>query len=781
MARPLLDSPYLYGIHDPGGEHLMAERGTPGWILFTEALGSDPNDQRGADYTRWSNAGFGIIARLNNGYEPGGTIPASSQYGQFARRVANFVRASRGCHIWIIGNEMNFAVERPGVVLDWSSNPPRIINPGEVILPSLYAACYTACRNAIKALPGHSGDQVITGAVAPWNIQTTYRENPTGDWVRYQTDLLAALGPKGCDGISIHAYTHGADPALVHSTAKMDPPFDKRHYHFRTYQDFMNGIPANMRHLPVYLTETDQNDAWQDVNRGWIQRAYGEIDWWNRQPGTQVIRAVILYRWPMIDRWGFERKTALHEDFRQAMVHKYSWEAAMQTKPQTQPAPVQTTTVKKPEFKDISSTLPRDASGFARRTQADIKYVVINHTAVRSEIGADRVAIAQRQRWPGIMSQFYITGDGQIQRTNPDTDAVTRDQSWIYNGIQIYVAGNFDAAVPSDRQLAALAHLCAWLLDLYDLKPDALRGASEFIQTHSPGLQWLQGARWKDKLLALMAAVPGSPVPANADDVKQLQAQLARLQAQIQTLTEQGKQLAADKTALAAQIQTLQSQNAALSAQAKALNEANLTLTARLKESEAEREELQKQVAELQKRIAELTKTPSLKPPAIRDVINTLPRHATNRYETRSLGTITTLAIHHSAASGDIPPQNVARYHVSRDWPGMGYHYYITSDGVIHQCNKLESIAYHSGYANTYSVGICLAGLFMNGATPTEKQYASVAHLIAYLSQQLNIRLENIKGHKELPQTATACPGSDWITGKRWKDQLLEKVKEKLG
>lgn len=688
MARPLLDSPYLYGMHDPGGEHLMAERGTPGWILFTEELGSDPNDQRGADYSRWSNAGFGIIVRLNHGYEPNGTIPASSRYPQFARRVANFVRASRGCHIWIIGNEMNFAVERPGVVLDWSTNPPRVINAGETILPGMYAACYTACRNAIKAVSGHSGDQVITGAVAPWNIQTTYRENPSGDWVRYHTDMLAALGPDGCDGISIHAYTHGADPGLIHATSKMDPPFDKRHYHFRAYQDFMNGIPADMRRLPVYLTETDQNDAWQDVNRGWIQRAYGEIDWWNRQPGTQVIRAVILYRWPMIDRWGIERKTALHEDFRQAMVHKYSWEAAMQTKPQVEPAPVQNTTVQKPDIKDIVNSLPRDAAKFARRTSADIKHVVINHTAVRSDIGADRVAIAQRQRWPGIMSQFFITGDGQIQRTNPDTDAVSRDQAWIYNGIHIYVAGNFDAVVPSDRQLSALAQLCAWLLDLYDLKADALRGASDFIETHSPGLQWLQGARWKEKLLALVAAVPGSPIGSNDTDVKALRAQVAALQAQINTLTEQHAQLTSDKAALAVQIQTIQSQNAAQALQIKSLNETNATLAAQLKAAEADRQALQEKVAALQKEIAELTQTPPLGPPAIRDVINTLPKHATNRYETRSLSTITTLAIHHSAASGDIPPQNVAAYHVRRDWPGMGYHYYITSDGTIYHCNK---------------------------------------------------------------------------------------------
>jgi protein TonB len=37
MARPLNDSPYLYGIHDPGGEQVMAEKGIYGdlYIRFT--------------------------------------------------------------------------------------------------------------------------------------------------------------------------------------------------------------------------------------------------------------------------------------------------------------------------------------------------------------------------------------------------------------------------------------------------------------------------------------------------------------------------------------------------------------------------------------------------------------------------------------------------------------------------------------------------------------------------------------------------------------------------
>ncbi len=44
MPRPLFDSPYIFGIHEPGGEPHMLAAGKPGWILFSEVLGHDPAD-----------------------------------------------------------------------------------------------------------------------------------------------------------------------------------------------------------------------------------------------------------------------------------------------------------------------------------------------------------------------------------------------------------------------------------------------------------------------------------------------------------------------------------------------------------------------------------------------------------------------------------------------------------------------------------------------------------------------------------------------------------------
>ena len=185
MPRPLFDSPYIFGIHDPGGEAIMTTAGKPGWVVFTEGLGSDPSNFSGVDYTAWSQQNLGIMVRLNNGYGYEGTLPLSNQYENFAKRCANFVANSNGCKIWIIGNEPNLPTERPYLSRSRSLNSEpaledanrqlrssedrsqqlqpestrsrsaldtlrAFVEDREVITPSLYARCYQLCRAAIN-------------------------------------------------------------------------------------------------------------------------------------------------------------------------------------------------------------------------------------------------------------------------------------------------------------------------------------------------------------------------------------------------------------------------------------------------------------------------------------------------------------------------------------------------------------------------------------------------------------------------------------------------------
>ena len=262
MPRPLFDSPFIFGIHEPGGERHMLEAGKPGWIVFTEGIGASPGDGGGKDFSPWSNQGLGVLCRLNHGYNPDGTIPASHRYADFARRCANYVAASPGCKIWIIGNEMNHPVERPGAQIDWSrsagltevssrgravpwrfsalegetrSSRMALISPGEIITPQRYVQCYRLCREAIHALPGHQDDQVLVGGVAPWNNLTAYEGNPSGDWVQYFRDILQLLGPQQCDGFTLHAYTHSPSPEEIYTDHFMTFKKEVKSSHFILY------------------------------------------------------------------------------------------------------------------------------------------------------------------------------------------------------------------------------------------------------------------------------------------------------------------------------------------------------------------------------------------------------------------------------------------------------------------------------------------------------------------------------------------------------------------
>ena len=90
-----------------------------------------------------------------------------------------------------------------------------------------------------------------------------------------------------------------------------------------------------MRHLPVYITEADPDQSWLDVNNGWVQAAYADVDWWNHEgrfkreyTGTcgaacNAVHALCLYRWQNYDKWGISGKSQVHEDFRQALEKGY--------------------------------------------------------------------------------------------------------------------------------------------------------------------------------------------------------------------------------------------------------------------------------------------------------------------------------------------------------------------------------------------------------------------------------------------------------------------------
>lgn len=319
--------PYIFGLHDLGGENLMLDAGKPGWVLHTAQAGDQP-----PDFSSFAERGLGVIVRLNHGYGSTGTIPPSSQYDAFAQACANYVRNSQDAHVWLIGNEMNISAERPQLP-DGSF---------EVITPALYAKCFLKCRAAIKSLPGHGDDWVVPGAVGPYNPET-------GEWVQYLVDTLKLLGNQ-LDAIALHTYTHDFIADQISNDQMMDPPYQNRHFNFRAYRDFLNALPAPFQSLPVLITETNPFAGWRDANTGWIQAAYAEINNWNSNPAHQPIQALVLFRWNTLEdhrEWGIQDKNGARQDFRGALQNAYTVRmplphaAPAQPQPAPGPAPSQ--------------------------------------------------------------------------------------------------------------------------------------------------------------------------------------------------------------------------------------------------------------------------------------------------------------------------------------------------------------------------------------------------------------------------------------------------------
>ena len=145
----------------------------------------------------------------------------------------------------------------------------------------------------------------------------------------------------------------------------------------------------------------------------------------------------------------------------------------------------------------------------------------------------------------------------------------------------------------------------------------------------------------------------------------------------------------------------------------------------------------------------------------INNIIDFLPRRGDFRL--RKLDNITTVVFHHSASpAGKFNSYDFATWHTSPTGrlkaPAICYHFDIEPDGTINQVNELYQIAWHSGPANPFSIGIELNGNFEN-EIPTIEQYASCKFLVDYLQKKLKRKLE-LKKHSDY--MATACPGKNF-------------------
>ena len=125
---------------------------------------------------------------------------------------------------------------------------------------------------------------------------------------------------------------------------------------------------------------------------------------------------------------------------------------------------------------------------------------------------------------------------------------------------------------------------------------------------------------------------------------------------------------------------------------------------------------------------------------------------------------IALIVVHCSATRADrsFPVEALRRCHVQeRGFADIGYHFYITRDGITHVCRPIDHIGAHARCFNDHSIGVCYeGGLDEQGHPAATRTMEQKIALIALLRQlRLDYPEARIAGHNELSTNVhKACP-----------------------
>ena len=119
----------------------------------------------------------------------------------------------------------------------------------------------------------------------------------------------------------------------------------------------------------------------------------------------------------------------------------------------------------------------------------------------------------------------------------------------------------------------------------------------------------------------------------------------------------------------------------------------------------------------------------------------------------------THIVIHHTGAE-EKNTEQIRRYHLSRGWQDIGYHYVIERDGKIVSGRRLSAFGAHclAGGMNQKAIGIALIGNFEE-TYPSFQQVQSLEKLLRELSLRFNMGPANILLHQQVVGAKTLCPG----------------------
>lgn len=120
-----------------------------------------------------------------------------------------------------------------------------------------------------------------------------------------------------------------------------------------------------------------------------------------------------------------------------------------------------------------------------------------------------------------------------------------------------------------------------------------------------------------------------------------------------------------------------------------------------------------------------------------------------------SLRPLQRVILHHTASPiASTRVDDILRWHLQRGMSGIGYHFVVAPDGVIHSTRWIQRVGAHTRGHNLDSVGVALIGNFER-ETPTSAQVNALVSLLKDLQREYGIA--RLQLHGDL--TATRCPG----------------------
>jgi N-acetylmuramoyl-L-alanine amidase len=122
------------------------------------------------------------------------------------------------------------------------------------------------------------------------------------------------------------------------------------------------------------------------------------------------------------------------------------------------------------------------------------------------------------------------------------------------------------------------------------------------------------------------------------------------------------------------------------------------------------------------------------------------------------------LVVHTQAGNPNSTAADVHAFHRHLGWSGIGYHYFIRTDGTIEIGRPEEAQGAHARGLNAHSLGICCAG-HGDRSDFTSEQKAALGWLLRELRDRHGLERGRVIGHREIatlagaPNPGKSCPG----------------------